>query len=106
MQRGSRLFNQLTVPQLGYAKGEKGRNKLLISKRNNYLIYRYYYYAKIKKRTYSDTLITLSNEFFLTERTIADIIQKSSDEIIKVFKEKLNIKQLTEKIYYLNWKNN
>lgn len=106
MQRSSRMFNTLTINHEIDKNKKKGRCTELINKRNESIYYRYYFYGKIKKLTYADTFMALSNEFYLSERTIADIIQKASDKINIVFKEKLNIKQLTQKFYYLNWKNN
>ena len=106
MQRSSRMFNTLTINHEIDKNKKKGRCIALINKRNELIYYRYYFYGKIKKLTYTDTFKALSSEFYLSERTIADIIQKSSIDINKVFKEKLSVKQLTEKFYYLNWKNN
>lgn len=107
MQRGRRNFNQLvdTVndnkPQSVY---KRGRSEALIINRNQCLIYRYYYYSKIKRWRYEDVMNELSKEFFLNTRTILNHMEDQAELVKTIFKEKPLIKELEKKFNFLNWK--
>ena len=56
----------------------KGRNKRLISLRDETLIRRYYYWTEIERRRFDDALKILSEqEFFISEARIMAIIRQS-----------------------------
>ena len=59
-----------------YSMG-KGRDKELIQLRNKKLLLRYYELTEIGRRRFDDTVKILSREeFFISEKTVFDIIQK------------------------------
>jgi hypothetical protein len=105
MQKGGRLFNELTVAEKKDNKNglKTGRNDKLIMLRNEALFYRYYYYAKIHQLKYSQVVEKLSNEFYISERTILDITQKHTDLIRNIFSQKPELKALNKKYDFLNW---
>ena len=104
MQRGRRLFETLTEENQ-ILSTKKGRNEHFIIKRNECLIYRYYYYAKVKQLKYTDVIGKLSEEFYLSERTISDIAQAQTELVNQVFREKPSLKTLIKKYNFLNWTN-
>ena len=104
MQRGRRLFDILTEKDKSPLK-KRGRNEQLIIKRNECLVHRYYYYAKVKQLKYADVIKKLSEEFYISERTVADIAQMQNELFNEVFKEKPALKTLIIKYNYLNWTN-
>lgn len=108
MQRGKRLFDKLTGSSEGKAllskPSRRGRNEMLIENRNECLFYRFYYYSRIKRLRYEDVLEVISNEFFLTPRTISNLIADESEYQKEVFKEKLSVKELEKKFDFLKWK--
>jgi hypothetical protein len=58
----------------------KGRNRALVSKRNKALLERYYYWTNEKRVRFDDVLGKLSEEFFLSEDRIVDILRKEGKE--------------------------
>lgn len=57
----------------------KGRDKNLISKRDEWLLRRYYYWTEIQRRRFDDVLKILSEqEFFISEARIMAIIRKGA----------------------------
>ena len=55
----------------------KGRDKELIRLRNEKLLLRYHELTEIGRRRFDDTVKILSREeFFVSEKTVFDIIQK------------------------------
>ena len=68
----------------------KGRNKRLISLRDETLIRRYYYWTEIERRRFDDALKILSEqEFFISEARI------EVKPVPKVRKPRINARQLT-----------
>ena len=60
----------------------KGRNKSLISLRDEKLIRRYYYWTEIERRRFDDTLTILSKqEFFISEARIMAIIRNNLNKL-------------------------
>lgn len=107
--RGSRLFNKLMNESRNDLKekhGKRGRNKNFLANRNECLLYRYYYYSKLKKLRYDEVLELVSRDFFLANRSIRDITTAESESLKIVFKEKLSIKELEKKFTFLNWNTN
>lgn len=81
---------------------KKGRNEQLIAQRNELLIYRHYYYIKIRRRQFGDTLKSLSNEFHITERTILDVFQKTN--LLREIRQKdLDVAFFKAKYPHLIW---
>ena len=82
----------------------KGRNKRLISLRDETLIRRYYYWTEIERRRFDDALKILSEqEFFISEARIMAIIRQNCDKLTdievkpvpKVRKPRIDARQLT-----------
>jgi hypothetical protein len=79
----------------------KGRDKDLISKRNESLCRRYYFWTEVQRLRFDDALKILSEqEFFLKEETVVNIIRKASKidpsmTVPKVKKPRLTFKQLS-----------
>lgn len=105
MQRGSRLFDKLINDEIEKKQqpSKRGRNENLIAERNECLIYRYYYYSKIHRLRYADMIEKMQKEFYLSERTVADIIQVNSELVSRIFSGKPEVKTLIIKYNYLNW---
>lgn len=63
----------------------KGRNKRLISLRDETLIRRYYYWTEIQRLRFDDVLKILSEkEFFISESRIMAIIRKNCDKLTDI----------------------
>ena len=85
-------------------KSRKGRSEELLERRNEVILYRYYYYVKIKRMRYEDIITVLGKEFFLAERTTVDLLMKSSDELSNIYKKQANENELQKLFPFLNWK--
>ena len=60
----------------------KGRNKDLISRRDEKLLRRYYYWTEVQRRRFDDALRILSEEeFFISEARIMAIIRRNCDKL-------------------------
>ena len=81
----------------------KGRNELLIQKRNELLFSRYYYYAKMRCLKYPNVLEALSEELFLSERTIQNILMENSSQLNLIIKARHGTKFFKDKFPYLVW---
>ncbi len=101
MLRGHRtylsLFQNDSPAEVLAVPEKRGRSEQLIIKRNELLIHRHYFYYKIKGLQYHIGLQALESEFFLTERTIVDIVQNNHG-IIK------ELRNLAPEIHYFKKK--
>jgi len=57
-------------------KSKKGRSGDLIKMRNYTLINMYYYYTEIKRLRYDYTIEALSRDFFISERTVQNVMKQ------------------------------
>lgn len=82
----------------------KGRSKELISRRDEKLLRRYYYWTEVQRLRFDDALKVLSrDEFFISEERIMTIIRKNcrklTDIVVqpvpKVRKPRINPAQLS-----------
>jgi hypothetical protein len=92
MQRGIRNFQSLlfeettTTAPMGDRAKRFGRDLALAEKRNELLAHRYYYYVKIVRKNYPDTLQALQLEFFLSEYQISRVIADSGNVLARLKK--------------------
>jgi hypothetical protein len=107
MLRGSQLYNSLLFeqsPVLTVVKPErKGRSEALISKRNELIAARYWFYVKIKRLNYVDVLTALEDEVFLSQITLARVVASSMDILKKYQEEKPTAKHFAKEFPFMNW---
>lgn len=99
MARGLLLFNDLiekAIPE----KQIKGRNKTLIEKRNECLLDRLFFFKKIFPTDYEFVLGRLSDEFFLSEVTIPQVIEKADCQL---YLRTLKLEPPTKEILMDKW---
>jgi len=107
--RGIRVFQELTSENTQIERNVvigtklKGRCNHLFRERNNCLVSRYFYYAKLKRLNYDDVLKNLKTEFFITERTIINTIQDEHDFLKKIIAEKPSVNELKRRYQFLIW---
>ncbi len=100
MQRGITLFNDLVTTDVLPEKQVKGRDKELITKRNELLLDRLFFYKGIYRWDYAYMLERLSDEFFISERTISDIIEKLDSQL---YLRNLKLQQPSKNILEKKW---
>lgn len=107
--RGTRtLFTSLfteyqTNVQTATPPERKGRSEILISKRNELLICRYFYYVKIVGKKYPAALSALEAEFFIATRTMIDLLNEQSALLKKLNEQRPSAKELQERFPAFNW---
>lgn len=87
--RGASLFKNLfdDLEPLPECIRSKGRNADHDARRNEALIARYYYLGRYTGNRYSIIMRQLSDEFYLSERRIQDIMQQQSEILHKLRQE-------------------
>jgi hypothetical protein len=106
MLRGQRNFTSLfpiETPNVLEIPERKGRSELLLLKRNELLVSRHYYYGKIYRYHYDDLMKVLSDELFLTIRTIQDILQKNNDLLRHVYSSNPDVQVFRDKFPQYVW---
>ncbi|MGQ0739125.1 MAG: hypothetical protein ACT4OJ_08720 [Bacteroidota bacterium] len=104
MARGLLLFNNIEEPTPP-EKQIKGRSKSLIQMRNECLLDRLFFYKKNFPWNYDYVLERLRDEFFLSEVTIPQIIEKPESQLyLRTLKlEQPNKDSFAKKWPHLKW---
>ena len=98
------LFNNLIEPAHFKAPTlKRGRNTELMQKRNHLLMHRYYFYVKIKRKQYQDTLDVLEKEFQLSQLRIVMCMNQNSKTLKEIFNSKPDVKFLKESFDWFVW---
>ena len=96
------LFNETeTLPACRQSKGRSGE---LDARRNELLLHRFYYYGKHTAWRYERILEQLSNEFFITERRIQDIIQEQQEQLRELRQEAPQPAAMRQRWPHLMWR--
>ena len=90
VRRGISVFNTLLFDEANtdtLPKPEtKGRDPQLILKRDELLIYRFYFKSKVQRKLYDDVLSELECEVFLSKVMLQKIIQSKSEIAFQIKK--------------------
>lgn len=100
--KGKKLINFV------FNKGEedqnaKGRNLNLIARRNHCLIDRYYYYLHFTEKRYELIIENLCAEFFLSQRTLRDLVYIHDGYLQELKKRKPGVSFLEMRWPHLKW---
>lgn len=106
--RGKNLFNNLfgdVEQQEPVADGEpeRGRSAELIRLRNEHLLTRYVYWGMDARNRYEWVVKRLSEEFYLSESTVTQIIQANSALLKRLKKNEFNIGSCKKKYWWMVW---
>jgi len=74
-----------TLPNNPTQSFNRGRNPELLTKRNEALIKRFYYWFETKRTRIDDVYVILSREFFISSRTVENIVRDNSDLLDKLY---------------------
>lgn len=105
MPRGSlTLFNEIFVsaPAL---KSRKGRSEDCNALRNKCIIERYWYFGANTGFAYPILLKIISAQFFITERTVHNVISENIGLLHQVRTSKPTKRELEKKWPHLSWEN-
>lgn len=106
MQLGHRtLFDSLfpKEPSNHTSTVQVGRSADLIALRNELLIHRYYYFARIKRMQYQDCLAALEVELFIAERTIINTMNDNRLSLKELSNKKPELHYFKKKYPHLVW---
>ena len=84
LKRGQKVYNSIIKDGSISGTNLKRRNNTLISKRNECMIARYYYYGYLRNKGYEEILKLLMSEFYLSPATIAFQVQQQSSLLMLV----------------------
>lgn len=79
--RGQTVFNRIIKDGGLTGTLRKGRNDTLITKRNECLTARYFFYGSSKNKCYEEILRMLVGEFYLSPATISAIIMDRTEQL-------------------------
>jgi hypothetical protein len=104
MSRGQNsLFTSLFPSSIQSDSNNQGKRNVLIEKRDEALICRYYYHAEIKRTRYDDCLSSLEKEFFITAGVITQRITLNLDTLKKIVEQKASAYQLKKQFPHFDW---
>lgn len=105
--RGNSLFTSLfdTLEPLPVKDLRKGRNADHDARRNEALLARFYYLGRFTEKRYSAIMQQISDEFYLSERRIQDIMQQQSDVLRKLRQQQPAATWFVHEYPHLVWPN-
>lgn len=81
----------------------KGRSEARISRRDEKIVARFYYYAEILKLNYSTILSKLSEEFDIDETVVSVRLKERQAVLDKFFKDKPTVRLLRRQYPFYAW---
>jgi hypothetical protein len=81
----------------------RGRSEVLIEKRNDLLVHRYFFYVKILGRQYEKTLQILESELFIAQHTIVNVMTQDKTLLKELNSAKPSVRYFKEKYPFINW---
>jgi len=105
MPRGSlTLFNEIFTTE-PTPKSRKGRSEDCNALRNHCIIERYWYFGSNTGLAYPLLLKIIASQFFITERTVHNVISENIGVLHRVRSERPTRKELEKKWPHLSWEN-
>lgn len=101
--RGQRIFNEVIKGGSLNKAPQRGRNVKLVTRRNECLLARYFYYGFFKNMCYEEILRELVAEFFLSPITIGQIIQNNEELLLLIKKRAAVTFYFQNKWPHLRW---
>jgi len=99
--RGQKVLTRIFQDTKESEQSHRRRNYDLLARRNEAICYRYYYYIKLHRRQYVDTLSHLENEFFISKKTIISILTQNV-EFLKTL-QGVSIQNLRKRYPFFVW---
>jgi hypothetical protein len=100
--RGKKLF-KTTFKEKAQEQGSRGRNVNLIARRNYCLLDRYFYYGHYTDKRFDAIIENLCTEFFLSKRTLQDIIDANETYLLELKKKKPRLSLLEMRWPHMKW---
>jgi hypothetical protein len=101
--RGQKIFDDIIKDTGLSGNTRKGRSNSLITKRNECLAARFYYYGSMKHKCYEEILRLLLSEFFIAPDTISSIIQDSLEQLRLLKKKNPTLYYFQRRWSHLKW---
>jgi hypothetical protein len=81
----------------------KGRNNMLLARRNECILARYYYYGYFKNKNYEEIMQLLMNEFYIAPFTISRLVQESMEQLQQIKQKSPSIGYFSLRWPHLKW---
>ncbi len=85
------------------AQRKKGRNPELVLQRDRKLAARFYWYAKLRRMNYRDTVSALVQEFDISDRVVLDRLRANQDYLDWLFESHPGKQWLQRNFPYFRW---
>lgn len=103
--RGSVIFESLFEPEEDQSETPpRGRNPELIARRNELILHRYWFFGAYTQIRHSAVIKALSDEFFLTDRRVQDIIFASGEQLKAMRASPPKLDELRARWPHLSWR--
>lgn len=96
MARGERILSPVFR--------SKRKSSESLRDRNECMVHRYYYYAYLKKKHYTQCLILLHTEFYLSEPTIINILTQNISLLNEIISWSPTLKDLSDRYDHWQWR--
>ena len=103
MRGQNALYNDIIPSPFPEASGEKIKRNNYMNERDEAMAHRYYYYAHLLRRNYTDCIFHLHQEFFLTTTVTIERLIAQNDCIKQLIKANLTPVELKKRYGYFNW---
>jgi hypothetical protein len=82
---------------------QKGHRNVHLTRRDEVLTVRFYYYYHLKRMRYDDILLELEKEFFITPDVVVQRLRETGELAKKLVREEFNITQLKKDYPLFMW---
>lgn len=101
----SNIFSeQNDTVTIGLADRKSGRSEVLDAKKNELIVCRYYYYARLHGKNYNNAIGAVADEIFLAQRTVVNILTDNSSLLHNLNNTDPDLKYFRNKYPYWVWK--
>lgn len=98
------LYSEFVGKENANKISKKGRSAELLESRDICLLYRYYYYIKIKKFGYEESLNSLCKEFFIAKSNVIFRLNLQAERLTYIVKEEKPCSEDMKRIYpWIEW---
>ena len=101
--RGQKVFKEIIKTNRLSSTPRKGRNDKLVTRRNECLLARYFYYGFYRNMCYEEILRELVAEFFISPNTIANLIQTNTELLQSIKQNAVVLHYFQNKWPNLKW---
>jgi len=101
--RGQQAIIKIFPSQIKPKTEQKGHRNVHMSRRDDALAVRFYYYYQIVRKQYEDTLLALEVEFFITPDVIVQRLSARTEYMKELTRSEPKITDLKKMLPFYSW---